>query len=713
MRPGFGYFIRQMKKLINIRPALVLAFAAGAGAGFAYLSAYNSVPLWWLIALVPVAAAFIIFFIIRGRVAGIVFSVVAALLFLYCSLGVSFRLSRYAETPLINGGVYEISGTVKEKSLTEDGEYVKIKNISADGEDVGGVMIVYLDEDYGQFCDLGYSIKFKGTVYAGRPFAYGNQSAYRLLEDIRYTAYPSGDISSEYGFSLFGEINSAVRLLYFDNLDKDTAAIAYAMFTGNTDFIETSTMDTFRYGGVAHVFAVSGMHIVLVYGIVSFILKKLRVSHVPAAIIGIALVFFYTGICGFTLSAVRAAIMCAVAAVVGLSGGKYDMLSSLGLAFVAVLIVNPLNIISVGFQLSVAAVAGIALFCGTITRALRRIKLPGKICSAAAMTLSAQIATFPILLSCFGYVSWASLVLNIIFVPLLSAIFTLQFALTLLSFVIPPAAFLLLKIFSVPLEAVTAFIVVAHAEQALISGFDFGVFAAPYFLAAYVISGQVNLKLRFRLIAVAVLAALIAVGMMAKNYIPEGGIKINASAYYGGSYCVLISSRQGSVLVISETPSAYDISSLLSENGVERPDAMIILGGDDSAEAYIFSGVECDDVYLNYTNFAFQPYDGTQLHYEKRFTVCDIEFKYVTGCDLYAKAGGISIGISSGNKVNISDCDILFSAAEKGGCMCGTCVYFDRTDAPLNLSECGDLQFTAKDGKIFFIGNTRPKGAIA
>ena len=163
--------------------------------------------------------------------------------------------SRYAETPLTNGGVYEISGTVKEKSLTEDGEYVKIKNISADGEDVGGVMIVYLDEDYGQFCDVGYSIKFKGTVYAGRPFAYGNQSASRLLEDIRYTAYPSGDISSEYGFSLFGEINSAVRSLYFDNLDKDTAAIAYAMFTGNTDFIETSTMDTFRYGGVAHVFA--------------------------------------------------------------------------------------------------------------------------------------------------------------------------------------------------------------------------------------------------------------------------------------------------------------------------------------------------------------------------------------------------------------------------------------------------------------------------
>ena len=81
-----------MKKLLNVRAAVVLAFAIGAGAGFAYLSAYYSVPLWWMVAIIPVTAAFIVLFIIRRSTVGIVVAVLSALLFLYGALGVVFRL---------------------------------------------------------------------------------------------------------------------------------------------------------------------------------------------------------------------------------------------------------------------------------------------------------------------------------------------------------------------------------------------------------------------------------------------------------------------------------------------------------------------------------------------------------------------------------------------------------------------------------------------
>ena len=700
-----------MKKPVNIRPAVVLAFAIGAGAGFSYLSAYNSFPYWWLIAIVPAAAAALIFFIIRHNVAGIVFSVLGAALFAYGALGVYFKLEQHSATSLTDGASYSVGGVVTEKSFTQSGEYIKIDDIIAEGERVEGLMIVYLDENYGQFCDVGYNVSFDCTVYTDVPFAYGGGNSSRLLEDVRYMAYPSGKLSSEYGFSLFGSINSAVRSLYYENLPRDTAAIAYAMFTGNIEYIETSTMDTFRYGGVAHVFAVSGMHIVLVYGFVSFILKKMRLGRIPVALLSVALVFFYTGICGFTLSAVRAAIMCAVAEAVKLSAGKYDMLSSLGLSFVAVLLVNPLNVISVGFQLSVAAVAGIALFCKNITRALQKIKVPRSIASAAAMTISSQIATFPILISCFGYVSWASLVLNIVFVPLLSGIFTIQFAVTLVAFIVSPAASVLFAVFAVPLEAVTSFIVVAHAERALISGFDFGVFALPYFLAAYILSGHVNMRVRFRLLAVAALAAVIAAGMAFKNYVPAGGVRITASSYYGGSYAVLISSPQGSVLVISEEPSSYDISSMLSARGTE-PDALVILGGDESASACIRSGVDCGDVYVYFANYAIQPYPGRTLHYERQFTVAGMDFTYIDGYDVLVNAAGISIGISCGEEVGIESCDLLFAASPAGGASFGTCVYFEESVFGYNLYDCGDLQFIAEDGKIFSSGNTRRKGVL-
>lgn len=701
-----------MKKIINVRLAAVLAFSVGAGAALSYFSASNGFPYWWLIALVPLTAAFIVYFIVRRSVRGIVFTVLSALLFLYGSSGVYFKIAAYTSVPLEDGSEYQICGKVTEKSFSGDGEYIKITSVTADGTFADGVMKVYLEDVYGEFCDVGYTVSFSATVYASDPFAYGGGSTTKLLEDVRYTAYPVTELQSEYGFSLFGSINSAIRSLYFDNLDEDTAAISYAMFTGNTDFVESSTMDSFRYGGVAHVFAVSGMHIVLVYGAVSFILKRMRLSQVWVAAISVALVFFYTGICGFTLSAVRAAIMCAVAALVRLSGGKYDTSVSLSLAFVAVMLVNPLNIISAGFQLSVAAVAGIALFCRPINAALRKIKIPSRISGAAAVSLSAQIATFPILLSCFGYVSWASLLLNIIFVPLLSAIFTIQFALTWLSLIIQPLAQFFILVFAVPTQAVCAALVTVRAEDALISGFDFGPSAALYFLAGYIISGHVNIKWRWRCIVSVLLAVIVVASLVLKNYVPAGGVRVTVSGYYGGSYAVLFRTPQGNVLVISENPSSYDISSLLSENGVSQPDALIILGGEDSVFAYTVSGTECSDIYVNYTNIGIQPYRGVTVHYEKDFTVAGVDFTFEGENDLYADAGGINFGISFGDEVNIKSCDVLFAATDLHICDCAQAIYFNQVNFAYNVYDYGDLQFVADNGKIFLTGRAALKSAL-
>ena len=697
------------KRLLNVRAAVVLAFAIGCGAGFSYLSLYNSFPLWWLTALVPAAAAFVIFFIVRRNVAGITYTLLSVLLFLYGAIGVGAVLKNYSSVSLNNGGEYTISGTVREKSFTQSGEYIVIDGLSADGTDIDGAMTVYLGEQYGQFCEVGYSVRFGADVYVNDAFAYGNSYTERILSDIRYTAYPNTPVVSEYGFSLFGSINSAVRSLYFDNLDRDTAAIVYAMYTGNVDYIQTSTMDSFRYGGVAHVFAVSGMHIVLVYGAVSFVLKRLRLGQVPVAVISVILVFFYTGMCGFTLSAVRAAIMCAVAAAVRLAGGKYDGLVSLSLAFTAILLVNPLNITSVGFQLSVAAVAGIVLFCSVFTRALKKIKFPDFIASSVAMTLSAQIGTFPILLSCFGYVSWATLALNIVFVPLLSAIFTVQFAATLFAFVLPPLSQFFCLLFAVPTEAVTAALVVIRAEDVLISGFEFGIFTALYFLAVYIVSGHVNIRPSLRAVAATLLAAVIGAGLVLENYLPQGTMRITASAYYDGSSAVLFTTPQGNVLVISQQPSAYDISSLIA-NGND-PDAVIILGGEESAFAYTLLGADCGDVYVYYANLNFQPFDGVTIHYLKDFTVAGIDFAFAGGYDIVAEYGGMRVGVSCGGSVAIDSCDLLFYSAPSHNCECSVYASFNQNGG-LNMYDCGDLQFVVKDGTLYSLGNFSEKGAL-
>ena len=692
-----------MKRLLNVRPAMVLAVAAGIGAGVCYASVRGGWTYYCLIGIVPITAAFVITFIVKRSVKGIVLTVAALLVCLACALGVYFRLNAYADTSVENGYGYQISGTVYEKGTSSYGSYIKLKGLSVDGSSVDGRMYVYLDDQYSDSCEVGYTVSFTGSVYAYNAFAYGGVSANRLIEDLRYTAYLSSDFTSEYGFSLFGAANSALRNLFENSSDEDISAIAYAMLTGNTEYVEDGTLNSFRYGGVAHVFAVSGLHIGLVYAFVCYVLKKLRVNRYISSAISISLIFIYSGICGFTISSLRAAIMCTVSSVLNLFGGKYDLLSSVCISFTLLTLINPLNILSVGFQLSITAVAGIALFAPQISRLLRKIKIPQKISSAASVSLSAQIATFPILLSTFGYVSWASLFLNIVFVPVLSAIFTLLFGCTLLALIIAPAAQFLISIPLAPLGAVCSLLLSSGAETALISGFSFGAFVPLYYLAVLCLSQRINLKIPLRAALSVTLAGVLAACVILRNYVPDGAVKIVVSAYYGDSYAVLIRTSEGTVLIISETPSSYDISSLLQDCAVSSPDAVIILGGDESAFAYNLLGVECDTLYVYYENIPVQPYLGVTINYLQSFSVAGIDFTYISGYDVLASFNGFTVGVSTGGVVQIERCDLLISSAEAGSCVYGTQVFFGEADTTYSAYTCGDLIFTYKNGKLYYI----------
>ncbi len=153
-----------MKRLLNVRPAMVLAVAAGIGAGVCYASVRGGWTYYCLIGIAPITAAFAITFIVKRSVKGIVLTVAALLVCLACALGVYFRLNAYADTSVENGYGYQISGTVYEKGTSSYGSYIKLKGLSVDGSSVDGRMYVYLDDQYSDSCEVGYTVSFTGSV---------------------------------------------------------------------------------------------------------------------------------------------------------------------------------------------------------------------------------------------------------------------------------------------------------------------------------------------------------------------------------------------------------------------------------------------------------------------------------------------------------------------------------------------------------------------
>ena len=127
-------------------------------------------------------------------------------------------------------------------------------------------------------------------------------------------------------------------------------------------------MQNFRYGGIAHIFAVSGLHIGVIYGLLYGILRRLRVKGFVRLPVVFAALLFYCGVCGFSPSSVRALVMCTVLMIADAAGYAYDRLNSVSAASLVVLVINPVYLFSVGFQLSVAAAAGIIVLGGHLGR---------------------------------------------------------------------------------------------------------------------------------------------------------------------------------------------------------------------------------------------------------------------------------------------------------------------------------------------------------
>lgn len=192
--------------------------------------------------------------------------------------------------------------------------------------------------------------------------------------------------------------------------------------------------DIFIKSGLAHVLAASGFQVSLLIGVVLFLSRGF--SEKTQLIMGLSTLLIYIGLTGVQPSVMRAGFM-GIAGFIGfVTERKVRPLGSLLLAATILLLLNPLLIWDLGFQLSFLATLGLIVTAAALTEKLDF--LPEAIASLFTVPLAATIWTLPLTSYVFNTVSTYSILVNIITTPLivlislggmLSALFAIIFPL--------------------------------------------------------------------------------------------------------------------------------------------------------------------------------------------------------------------------------------------------------------------------------------------
>ena len=211
---------------------------------------------------------------------------------------------------------------------------------------------------------------------------------------------------------------------------EDTSALVKALTTGDRNSLDKGLVSTFRKAGAAHILALSGMHLGIVYGMLAWLLKPLGNSTLARKIryaLIISACALYSLATGAGPSIVRAFIFIFLWETARITGRKASPMKVWCGGLVIQLAVMPSVITSAGFQLSYLAMAGIFILFPALkewypsegeSRLSARLNLPRRIWEAAALAISCQVFTAPLSCALFCTFRKYFLLTNLLAMPL-------------------------------------------------------------------------------------------------------------------------------------------------------------------------------------------------------------------------------------------------------------------------------------------------------
>lgn len=325
----------------------------------------------------------------------------------------SFERNNYLES-----GYYSGLGVVE--SVSDSGQII-IGDVVLEGRSLNGSILV---------TDINVSVgDYIG--FAGKLNTFQISDTYQLHRIAKGVYYEMDVSFYQNEFTSYrsprNTIVSYIKDAFIKTTDNDTANYLMSIMFGESEYLDYDIKTDFTAIGVAHVFAVSGLHIGVLSSVLTFICKKLRVPAKATPFVLLPVFGFYAYLCNFSPSVLRASIMFLTASFLTNYKACPDKISIWCFAALISLIAKPIWLGDMSFLLSYGAVLGAYLIYPIMKRTVESLGRFRKTGEALMLNLSITISLIPLGAYFFSSFSPIAIAGSFFIIPLTSVAYVLTF----------------------------------------------------------------------------------------------------------------------------------------------------------------------------------------------------------------------------------------------------------------------------------------------
>lgn len=357
------------------------------------------------------------------------------------------------ERSVPDGGSVVAAGRVYRREQKSDYQILYLKNVSVYYQEKSfkeSRLIIYDEEK--ERIGIGNRIVVKGEVSyfdpAGNPGNFDRKFYYQK-QKIHVSVWSDTVRVANGGVypvrNALADIREHWKEVLISYAGEEDGSILCAVILGDKSGMEEEMKELYQKNGIAHILAISGLHLSFAGTVIYRLLRKCSGSYLAGGCAGLLFMALYILMIGVSVSALRAVIMYMFRVGADMSGRVYDGATAIAAAMLTVIIWRPLSFYDAGFQLSFGAVVGMMVLSPLLSS---KKKSNNFLKNGFITSFSINLATFPMILYHFYEIPLYSVFLNLAVIPLMSVLLAAGMAGSACVCICPPVGMVFIKVCS-------------------------------------------------------------------------------------------------------------------------------------------------------------------------------------------------------------------------------------------------------------------------